>query len=155
MSDQGAILATFTPSISEDAQSLCDVKLLADGNTFVVIDEVAGRLFKFAFSGQELATWQPYGLPGTLVQMVAYVPNGTATPPAAGDCARQEMACWGQSTPSIQCIDNPRDRPRWSGAPDTSRLNVEVSTRSTSSWIRPGTVRLSEQQPVSDWSPGL
>src|SRR5262245_64382076 len=43
----GVIVQTYTPSIPDDSQSLCDVQLTADGLAFWVVDEPTTRLFKF------------------------------------------------------------------------------------------------------------
>jgi len=79
----GVVIQTFTPSIPDDSQSLCDVKLTADGTGFWVVDEPTTRLFRFSLvSGLETLTVQPYLRPGTLVQMAIYQPSG-ALPPAS------------------------------------------------------------------------
>lgn len=81
----GTIVKTYTPSIPLDSQSLCDVRLTADGTAFWVVDEATTRLFKFNLSsGVELMTVQPYGVPGTLVQMVIFQPSPPPPVPASG-----------------------------------------------------------------------
>lgn len=71
----GAIITTYTPSIPDDSQSLCDIVLLADGLSFWVVDELTTRIFRFDLAaGTELESVQPYGLPGSLVQMQIYQP---------------------------------------------------------------------------------
>lgn len=82
LNSSGTIIQTYTPSIAEDSQSLCDVQLTADGTAFWVVDEPTTRLFKFAIAtGVELLTIQPYLRPGTLVQMAIFQPSGAVTPP--------------------------------------------------------------------------
>jgi hypothetical protein len=82
LSAAGVISQTYTPSVALDSQSLCSVKLVADAQAFWVVDEPTTRLFKFDLSsGAELLTVQPYLVPGTLVQMAIYRPNGVAAAP--------------------------------------------------------------------------
>jgi hypothetical protein len=110
------------------------VKLTADGLACWAIDEATGRLFKFNLAtGAELTTVQPYGLPGTLVQMAIYQPAGVTTP--GGDVCVLEAPssnCWSGGTPSAPCVGaQPTVPPAshcWTGTPpDLSRLPVELN----------------------------
>lgn len=77
-SSGGVLVMTYTPSIPEDAQSLCDVCVTSNGAAFWAVDEVTTRIYKFDIAtGAELFTTQPYLRPGTLVQMALYAPNPT------------------------------------------------------------------------------
>lgn len=77
----GNIIQTYTPSIPLDSQILADIKLTADAESFWVVDLLSTRLYKFSVdTGTEMATAQPYGSPGTLVQMAIYHPGGPPIP---------------------------------------------------------------------------
>jgi hypothetical protein len=92
----GTIITTYTPSIALDSQSLCDVKLTADGTELWVIDEATTRLFKFNLAtGEEVVTFQPYLIRGTLVQMAIYQPEGVTPPSRPCVLEQVSVSCWG------------------------------------------------------------
>jgi hypothetical protein len=93
LSADGDIVMTYEPSITEDATSLLDVVLTADGLSFWVIDLYSTRLFRFDIAtGEELETAQPYLAPAALIQMAVYQPDGAdePPPPEGGDPPEEE-----------------------------------------------------------------
>jgi hypothetical protein len=82
LSTDGTIIGTYTPSLPEYSRTLMDVKLTAAGTHFWTVDLWTAQLFKVRLSDMtEVATYPTYMLPGTVLQMVLYQPNGI-TPPA-------------------------------------------------------------------------
>lgn len=81
----GAVTQTYTPSISMDSQTLVDAVLSKDGTKFWTIDLWTTRVFQFdVASGAELLTFQIYGTPGSVVQMVAYGASVPIPPDISG-----------------------------------------------------------------------
>lgn len=78
----GTVIQTYTPSIPMDATTIVDLALTANGTRFWAIDLYSTRLFLFDITtGVEVATYQPYIAPSTLIQMAIYQPDGAEPPP--------------------------------------------------------------------------
>lgn len=83
----GAIVTTYTPTQTSEAQSLCDVKVSADGLSIYVFDENTTALFKFnvATAAQE-NYWQLRLLPGSFTQMARYATSEEPPTPEVEEC---------------------------------------------------------------------
>jgi hypothetical protein len=85
LNSSGTITQTYTPSDAIEAQSLCDVKIEADGLHFWVVDEESAHLFRFELaSGVETDSITTDLMPGTLVQMALYSEGEPVEPPTPG-----------------------------------------------------------------------
>lgn len=81
----GTPVQTYTPTPHEDALSLADVVLSADGTRFWTIDLWSTRVFEFNLAtGVQISDFQPYTVTGTLIQMGVYQPNGIIPPSPPG-----------------------------------------------------------------------
>lgn len=86
LGSDGSLLQTYTPSLPLYSQSLVDVKVTADGLDFWTVDLNTAQLFKFNIdSGAELLTAPTWLVPGSLVQMAIFQPNGFI-PPEPPEC---------------------------------------------------------------------
>jgi len=78
----GAVIQTYTPSIAVDSTTLVDVRVTVDVLHFWTIDLESTRLYRFNLAtGVEEADYQTWGVPGSLVQMGIYQPDGITPPP--------------------------------------------------------------------------
>lgn len=78
----GGVVRIYTPSNGQDSQSLVDVVLTANQQSFWVLDEATAHVFKFNLAtGVEEADFPTYLIPGSTVQMQIYQPAVLTTPP--------------------------------------------------------------------------
>ena len=69
----GVLVATYTPSIADDSQTLVDVVITESGGHFWTLDLATTRMFRFNLgTGLEDLTVQPFLVPGSVLQLVLY-----------------------------------------------------------------------------------